>query len=141
MLSSCQHSLNACCHEFHTTQAYYTINGEPVAVAPVTFQLRDPKTNTPVGKIYTAKTDTSGVARVTVDASPVTIVRLVGASTPSSTGSGTVTATLDPLSSPSITWVSQQLVIFPTPNARVPSGNTITVVAQYKGMRGGLEGC
>jgi hypothetical protein len=114
-------------------QAYYTVNDKPVGGATITFQLRDPKTNTPVGKTYTAKTDPSGVARVTVDPSPVAIVRLVGASTPSNSGTGTVTAVLDPLSSPSITWVSQQLVIFPTPNARVPSGNTITVVAQYSG--------
>jgi hypothetical protein len=114
-------------------QAYYTVNGKPLGGATITFQLRDPRTNTPVGKTYTGRTDPSGVARVTVDPSPVSIVRLVGASTPSSSGSGTVTAVLDPLGWPSITWVSQQLVIFPTPNARVPSGNTITVVAQYSG--------
>uniref|UniRef100_A0A383WCX9 Big-1 domain-containing protein n=2 Tax=Tetradesmus obliquus TaxID=3088 RepID=A0A383WCX9_TETOB len=113
-------------------QAYYSINSKPVGGATVTFQLRDPKTNTPVGKTYTANTDTLGVARVTVDASPVTIVRLVGASTPSSSSPGTVvTGVLDPLSSPSITWVSQQLVIYPTPNARMPSDSTITVVAVY----------
>ncbi|WIA17591.1 hypothetical protein OEZ85_014414 [Tetradesmus obliquus] len=113
-------------------QAYYSINSKPVGGATVTFQLRDPKTNTPVGKTYTANTDALGVARVTVDASPVTLVRLVGASTPSSSSPGTVvTGVLDPLSSPSITWVSQQLVIYPTPNARMPSGSTITVVAVY----------
>lgn len=125
-------ALRLCCC-IHT-QAYYSINSKPVGGATVTFQLRDPKTNTPVGKTYTANTDALGVARVTVDASPVTIVRLVGASTPSSSSPGTVvTGVLDPLSSPSITWVSQQLVIYPTPNARMPSGSTITVVAVYSG--------
>jgi hypothetical protein len=114
-------------------QAYYTVGGKPLGGATITFQLRDPKTNTSVGKTYTGKTDSSGVARVTVDPSSVTIVRLVSASTPSQSGSGTVTAVLDPLSSPSITWVSQQLVIYPTPNARMPSGTTFTVVAQYSG--------
>ncbi|WIA39724.1 hypothetical protein OEZ86_005786 [Tetradesmus obliquus] len=112
-------------------QAFYKVGDKPVPGATVTFQLRNPTTNAPVGNPYTAKTGPDGVARLTIPASDVALVRRVLATTPSASGSGTVTGLLDPLSSPTVTWVSQKLQIWPTPNARVASGDTITVIAQY----------
>jgi hypothetical protein len=114
-------------------QAFYTIGGKPAAGAIVTFQLRDPKTNTPTGKTYTAVTGADGMARITLDTSDVALARRLTATTPSASGSGNVASATDVLSSPVVTWISQKLVIYPTPNARMPAGTAITVVGEYLG--------